>query len=167
MTENTNVIETPEVKTEETVTEQPKPTKKVAKKNPQPKTPKAKKEKTVTTTTKTPAKKTTKTAPAPKAKAVKPSTNGKTPSNEIRWTEIRVKVLNAMKALKATSATNGATSAEIAAKVKCEAHTIKHYCYKDEQLVKFGFVGIAAAVEGPGLTYYLTAKGQKATPTVS
>jgi len=115
-----------------------------------------------------------KKAPKPKAKPAakltkKPAANKAAPAKReprgFRWTEKRVAIVKAMRALSATDATGGRTAEVIAAKAKLTPQDVKHYNWKDGDLVGEGYVKIAQ-LEPPTLVYYLTAKGQKADLTI-
>lgn len=76
------------------------------------------------------------------------------------WSEQRKAAFSALIALKATSAGSAASREAVGKKSKMEDAAVKHVLYKDEPLVKAGFVVIAVTDDGRG--YYATAAGIKA-----
>ncbi len=83
-----------------------------------------------------------------------------------RWTEKRVAIVKAMKALRAFDGTTSKPAAKIAEKSGLTEQDVKHYCYKENDLVKEGFVKIADVEGQPVYGYYLSAKGQSAEAKV-
>jgi len=75
--------------------------------------------------------------------------------------EKRVKIVKAMRALRATTTASGRTATEIAAKAGVTPQDAKHYLYKEQALPKKGYVKIAKHEGSPLLVYYLTASGSK------
>lgn len=89
----------------------------------------------------------------------------KTPkSNTVtfKWTPKRVALVKALKVLGATNARGAETCDKIAAKAKLTEQDVKHYAYKDNDLVANGFVAITEIEGETRLGYYATAKGVKA-----
>ena len=117
---------------------------------------------------------------APKAKATKkPAVKAKTKAakkddgrgiparkpGEFRWTDKRIAIIKAMRKINAIGATNGRPAAYIAERAKAEGiseQDIKHYCYKDNDLVTAGYVKSTELEESRSLCYYLTPKGRDA-----
>jgi hypothetical protein len=103
---------------------------------------------------------------APEKKA--PSSPRK-PAGEFRWTEKRVLIVKALRALKANGELNARNGEDVLAKAGEEItlQDVKHYLYKDNDLVTNGFTGCIKGLEGvKGVGYYLTEKGMKADLTL-
>src|SRR5262245_23136483 len=85
-----------------------------------------------------------------------------TPTPELVWSEKRIAILKAMKALGAIGPGNGKTADEIAKKAgpKFTKEHVKHVCYKDEPLAKLGYVSPEKAEGESILRYTLTTKGK-------
>lgn len=88
--------------------------------------------------------------------------------NGFQITKKRAEIVKAMRALQAVGAKRARNSDDIASKAGLVSQDVKHYCYKDGELVQLGYVGICRPQEMPEeyrdgkLGYYLTAKGVKA-----
>lgn len=98
--------------------------------------------------------------PAPK-KAEKPAKTAPAAKGEIKWSDKRLAILKTLKKMSATSPGSARTAVDIAAKGGGSINDVKHYCYKDEQMVTHGFVAIAELEGEASLGYFITAKGMK------
>jgi hypothetical protein len=116
-----------------------------------------------------------KPTPAPKAPSPGPKKPGSgTPKGEettekkekvFKWSPKRVAIVKAMRELGATKATLAKLAEEIAAKAGegIRDQDVKHYCYKDNDLVTNGYVAVSFVPDsGRRIAYYLTPKGVKA-----
>lgn len=102
---------------------------------------------------------------APEKKAPAP----RKPAGEFRWTEKRVLIVKALRALKANGELNARSCEDVQAKAGDEItlQDVKHYLYKDNDLATNGFTGCIKGREGiKGIGYFLTEKGLKADLTL-
>lgn len=111
----------------------------------------------------TPEKKGKATPKAGPGAAATPKTAPAHKPGEFRWTDKRVAIVKALRALKANGELNARTSLEIQAQAgeEISLNDVKHYLYKDNDLVTEGYTGCVKGLEGlKGIGYFLTEKGR-------